>query len=229
MGQLENVMLIRQRAISSGDKLEKREAILDASMELLAKDDYYDISIARIARRAGLAKGTIFLYFRTKEELFLQLQIREYKTWFEEVNGRLHNLLNKKNKRSIDEFVKHITASVGNHPMMIRLAPILHIILERNIDYKTALEFKRFLLTEIHKTGQMIEQGFTFLLKNDGARFLLHLQILLIGLSQLSRPAPLVKQVIEKERMEVFQLNFEIKLSELLALLINGMKVARKR
>ncbi len=222
-------MVIKQRAISSDEKLERREAILDAAMELFAGDDYHDISIARIARKAGLAKGTIFLYFKTKEELFLQLQVREYKSWFEDINRRLRILLQQKNKSSIAEFVENIMASVGAHPMMTRLSPILHVILERNIDYKTALEFKRFLLNEIYATGRLIERCLPFLRKNDGARFLLHFQVLLIGLIQLSRPAPTVKQVIETEKMEVFQLNFEEKLLEMLALLINGMKVISKR
>lgn len=228
-GQLGKVMVIKQRAISSDEKLERREAILDASGELLAKDDYHDISIARIAQKAGLAKGTIFLYFKTKEELFLQLQIREYKSWFEDINRRLQTLLQKKDNSSIGEFVKNVMTSVRRHPLMIRLTPILHVILERNIDYKTALEFKRFLLNEIHATGRLIEHCFPFLQKNDGARFLLHLQVLLIGLIQLSHPAPLVKRVIEKERMEVFQLNFEEELVEILTLLINGMKATRER
>ncbi|MDA8106410.1 MAG: TetR family transcriptional regulator [Nitrospiraceae bacterium] len=221
-------MSIRQRAISSDEKLERREAILNAAEELLSGDDYHDISIARIARKAGVAKGTVFLYFRTKEELFLQLQKREYESWFEDLNRRLNTLLQHKKERRIDEFIKNIMASIKEHPMMTRLTPILHIILERNIDYKTALEFKHFLLREIHATGRLIEQCLPFLRKNDGAGFLLHLQALLIGLIQLSRPAPAVKQVIETEKMEIFQMNFEEKLPEILALLINGMKAKRK-
>ncbi len=222
-------MVIKQRAISNDEKLERREAILDAAAELLARDDYNEISIARIARKVGLAKGTIFLYFRTKEELFLLLQSREYKSWFEDINKRLHTLAQQKKGCGIDEFVENIMAAVGNHSLMTRLTPILHIILERNIDYKTALEFKRFLFNEIHATGRLIERCLPFLPKNDGAWFLLHLQVLLIGLIQLSRPSSTVKQVIEKERMEVFQLNFEEKLSEMLVLLISGMKATRKR
>lgn len=228
-GQLGKVMVIKQRAISNDEKRERREAILDAAEELLTRDDFHDISIARIARKAGLGKGTIFLYFKTKEELFLQLQGREYKSWFEDINKRLYTLVQQKKKCGIDEFVENIMAAVGNHSLMTRLTPILHIILERNIDYKTALEFKRFLLNEIHATGRLIERCLPFLQKNDGAWFLLQLQALLIGLIQLCRPSPTVKQVIEKERMEVFQLNFEEQLSEMLALLINGMKATRKR
>lgn len=222
-------MVIKQRAISSDEKLERREAILNAAAELLTRDEYHDISIACIAQKAGLAKGTIFLYFRTKEELFLQLQVRVYKSWFEDINTRLSTSLGHKNETGIDKFVENIMASIGDHPMMTRLTPILHVILERNIDYKTALEFKRFLLSEVRTTGRLIEQCLPFLRKNDGAQFLLHLQVLLIGLIQLTSPAPIVKQVIDTEKMEVFQLNFEERLSAMLALLISGMKSTRIR
>ncbi|MBI4652063.1 hypothetical protein HY745_12470 [Candidatus Desantisbacteria bacterium] len=49
--------------------------------------------------------------------------------------------------------------------MMIRLIPILHVISEHNIDYKTVLNFKRFLLDEIYHTGQLIERCLPFMKK----------------------------------------------------------------
>src|SRR5512146_559065 len=146
-------MVVKQRAISSEEKLERRQAILVAALELLAEADYQEINISSIARKAGIAKGTIFLYFRTKEELFLQLQIAEYKSWFNDINNRIHVLLQQEKKGSVDKFVQTVVASAVDHPTLIRLTPILHVTLERNIDYKTALEFKRFLLNEIQTTG----------------------------------------------------------------------------
>ncbi|MBI4766779.1 MAG: TetR family transcriptional regulator [Deltaproteobacteria bacterium] len=222
-------MTIKQRAISQSEKQERREAILAAAEKLLVNDDYHDISMASVARKTGLAKGTIFLYFKTKEELFLQLQVKGYRSWFRHINKRLKRLSLQKQKINIQEFVDNIMASFKDNPVLIRLTPILHVILERNIDYKTALDFKRFLLNEIVTTGRLIEQCLLFLRKNDGARFLLYFQVLLIGLIQMSQPAPTVKQVIEEERMEVFQLDFEEKLSEMMILLINGMKATKRR
>ena len=128
----------------------------------------------------------------------------------------------------IDEFVKIVVASAGQHPLLMRLTPILHIVLEHNVDYKTALEFKRFLLNEMQTTGELIEQYFPFLPKNGGTQFLLHLQLVLIGLIQLSHPAPVVKKVIEKKGMEALQLNFEEKLREILTHLLYGIKAADK-
>lgn len=222
-------MVIKQRAISSEEKLERHQAILVAALELLAEADYQEISISSIAGKAGVAKGTIFLYFRTKEELFLQLQIGEYKSWFNDINNRIHVLLQQDKTGSIDEFVKTIVASAVDHPMLVRLTPILHVILERNIDYKTALEFKRFLLNETQTTGSLIEQYLPFLRQYDGARFLLDLQILLIGLIQTSYPSPLVKKVIQTKGMEILQVKFEEKLQETLSLSLNGRKAVYEK
>ena len=222
-------MTIKQRAISHDEKQERREAILNAAEELLASADYHEIRIAGVARKAGLAKGTIFLYFKTKEELFLQLQVRGYQSWFRDINGRLQRLSLQKQEITIQEFVDNIMVSLEDNSALIRLTPILHVILERNIDFKTALNFKRFLLNEILATGRLIEQCLPFLRKNEGARFLLYFQVLLIGLIQMSRPAPTVKQVIEEQKMEVFQLDFEEKLSEMMVLLLKGMKATSRR
>ncbi|MDH5543777.1 MAG: TetR family transcriptional regulator [Nitrospinota bacterium] len=220
-------MVKKLRAVSSDEKLERRETILNAAVDLLGKGDFQNISVSRIARKAGLAKGTIFLYFKTKEDLFLQLQIREYKSWFENFKGRLKASLQRKKFGDIEEFVKNIMDSLACQPLMLQLTPILHIILEQNIDYETALDFKKFLLAEVLATGELVEQCLPFFSENDGARFLLHFQALLIGIIQLSRPAPVVKKVIETEKMEVFQLRLEEKLSEMLTIIVNGMKTIR--
>jgi hypothetical protein len=157
--------------------------------------------------------------------LFLQLQIEEYKSWFNDVNNRIHLFLRQgKMKGNIDEFVKLVASSASGHPTLIQLTPILHVVLERNIDYKTALEFKRFLLQEIQVTGALIEECLPFLHPQDGARFLMDLQILLIGLIQSSHPAPLVEKMIKKEGLEVFLIDFEGKLQETLTLLLNVRK-----
>ncbi len=219
---------MKLRAISDEDKTARRSAILLAALDLLDEDDYHDISVARIARRAGLAKGTIFLYFKTKEELFLQLQMREYTSWFEDVNQRLFDLLGHKKKIGVSEAVKTIMTSIKKHPTMVRMAPLIHVILEHNIDYKTALDFKRFLLAEIRTTGMVIERCLPFLGTNGGSQFLVDLHVLIIGVTQISNPAPLVKQVIEKEGMNIFQVKFEHRLEELLVALLAGMKAGGK-
>ena len=51
----------------------KREAILSAALEEFAAQGFAAARLDDVARRAGVAKGTIYLYFRDKESLFQEL------------------------------------------------------------------------------------------------------------------------------------------------------------
>jgi TetR/AcrR family fatty acid metabolism transcriptional regulator len=50
----------------SGDK---REAILRAATSVFARNGYFNSKVADIARAAGVADGTVYLYFKSKEEI----------------------------------------------------------------------------------------------------------------------------------------------------------------
>ncbi len=47
----------------------KRQAILDAALELFVTQHYHGTAIPEIARRAGVADGTIYRYFKNKQDL----------------------------------------------------------------------------------------------------------------------------------------------------------------
>lgn len=51
----------------------RRETILDAAIVEIAQRGYYDTTIGRIAARAGVADGTIYLYFRNKQEILVAI------------------------------------------------------------------------------------------------------------------------------------------------------------
>ena len=47
----------------------KREAILRAATRVFARNGYFNSKVADIARAAGVADGTVYLYFKSKEEI----------------------------------------------------------------------------------------------------------------------------------------------------------------
>lgn len=70
------------------EKLQKRSNILDAARELFTDFGYHSVSVAQIAQRANVAKGTVYLYFHDKEEMFFCLVEEfeaEMKRFIEEV------------------------------------------------------------------------------------------------------------------------------------------------
>src|SRR3954469_20937341 len=54
------------RSLTIGDK---REAIMRAATSVFAHNGYFNSKVADIAREAGIADGTVYLYFKSKEEI----------------------------------------------------------------------------------------------------------------------------------------------------------------
>lgn len=65
----------------------KRLAILDAALAEFGELDFSGASIRGIAERAGVAKGTIYLYFKDKEELFEAATARGWELFFAEAES----------------------------------------------------------------------------------------------------------------------------------------------
>ncbi len=52
---------------------DKRERILDAAVRVFAKKGFYATRVSEVAKAAGVADGTIYLYFKSKDELLVSL------------------------------------------------------------------------------------------------------------------------------------------------------------
>jgi len=52
---------------------DKREAILKAATEVFARNGFFQSQVADVAREAGVAAGTVYLYFRSKDDLLVSL------------------------------------------------------------------------------------------------------------------------------------------------------------
>jgi TetR/AcrR family fatty acid metabolism transcriptional regulator len=68
----------------SRDNGRKRERILDAAVVEIAQHGYYQTTVAMIARRAGVADGTIYLYFPSKEQILVSVFDRAMDRFIEE-------------------------------------------------------------------------------------------------------------------------------------------------
>jgi AcrR family transcriptional regulator len=72
-----------------GKQPSRADRILDAAGSLLLRYGYRKVTIEDVARQAGIGKGTVYLHWRTKLELFDALLRRESLAMIEEVLARL--------------------------------------------------------------------------------------------------------------------------------------------
>jgi TetR/AcrR family fatty acid metabolism transcriptional regulator len=71
-----------------GDRTDKREAILRAAIDTFAAAGFFNAQVADVARAAGVAAGTVYLYFRGKDDLLISIFERTMTEAMAE--GRLH-------------------------------------------------------------------------------------------------------------------------------------------
>ncbi len=67
---------------------EKRERILSAALKVFSQKGFYKSKVSEIAKEAGVADGTIYLYFKNKDDLLISI--------FEEKIGELISILKQK-------------------------------------------------------------------------------------------------------------------------------------
>ncbi|MGQ0602194.1 MAG: TetR family transcriptional regulator [Anaerolineales bacterium] len=211
-----------KRAIRDEQKEERRQAILETAGRMFAATAYEAVTIAAVARKARLAKGTVFLYFPTKEELFLALTEQQLGEWFETVDARLARL---KAPASIEQVVKIMADSLKERAAFIRLLAILATVLEQNIAFESALRFKRILMARLAQTGAQLERCLPFLAAGGGAHLLLQCQAIVVGLWHLSDPAPVVQEVFVEPEMHLFDLNFDREFRQMLTALLHGLEM----
>ncbi len=68
---------------------EKPQQIIEAAIRVFARNGYYHSRVSDIAREAGIASGTIYLYFKTKDEILVTLFREKMAAWVAFVRGEI--------------------------------------------------------------------------------------------------------------------------------------------
>jgi TetR/AcrR family fatty acid metabolism transcriptional regulator len=68
-----NAVARKSRATPDAPPGPKREAILRAAIDIFAERGYFNAQVADVARAAGVAAGTVYLYFKSKDDLLVSI------------------------------------------------------------------------------------------------------------------------------------------------------------
>jgi TetR/AcrR family transcriptional regulator, fatty acid metabolism regulator protein len=77
---------------------DKRTAILGAAIRVFANNGYFNSKVADIAREAGVADGTVYLYFKSKEEILHSIFDRSMERVIAEGRKRLEGIADAREK-----------------------------------------------------------------------------------------------------------------------------------
>ena len=212
--------LQKLRARSHDEKLLRRATILGAARVLLARTDWTELRMSDVARRAGMAKASVFRYFGKKEELVLAVYLSELGAVFATLERELAGA------RSVSdaEIARRVAATLVDHPLFVRLSTAVHAALARRITVASARQFKEELLGQLAGAARLLEAKLPALTPGAGLRLLLRCHAAMIGLWQLADPPPSVQAALEGGGLDVFRIDFAREIEEVFLALLKNLE-----
>lgn len=111
--------------MSGENQLDKKRLILEKALEVFTEKDYQHATVDEIAEKAEIGKGTVYRYFKNKEELYLELLelaaqarreiIQENIRMIEDLRGKLGRFVIAllRFTKNQPQYFKILTAEVG--------------------------------------------------------------------------------------------------------------------
>ena len=82
----------RGRAAAKAPVTDKREAILRAGIKVFARNGYFSSKVSDVAAEAGIADGTVYLYFKSKDEILHSIFDRAMEEFIDEGKRELASI-----------------------------------------------------------------------------------------------------------------------------------------
>lgn len=213
-----------RNARTAEQKRAKADAIADAALALQRELRFEEWTVQQVARRAGVAKGTVFLYYQSKEALGLAVAQRLLDDWFEELDARLEGAPTPFTPASIAQLVAR---SLESRRPLLRTLSLVGPLLEHNAGRSAVEGFRRWLLERSVRTGRRLEAALPFLRPDEGLRLLLLVHALAIGFHALAEPSPVVEAVLAEPTLTPMRVDFRRAVAEAVWMQLEGLKTAR--
>jgi AcrR family transcriptional regulator len=189
---------------------QRRRLLLDAAHRLFGERKALP-PVADIAAAAGLAKGTVYLYFRTKEEIFVALLEDRFTQLFAALGPLLAQLAFGRADAG-RAFAIAYSSLVRDSGDLLELAALANTVLEKNLPIEPMQRFKRNLADGISQAGALLEERVGARAPGWGATLLLQTYALTLGLWQALDFPPALRAMVQQLALGVLDRDFHAEL-----------------
>jgi len=200
---------MKQRAIADSDKAFRRQSLLHGARTLYLQDPQQLPTVAAIAERCQLAKGTVYLYFKSKEEIFIALLEEEFEQLFQRIGHSLATT--EQGPQLIPAFATTYRDYLAEHPEFLRLAAMANSVLEPSVAPEIVLAFKRKLAAGLAEAGTQLELAAN-LPVGHGAPLLMRTYALTVGLWQACDVPAALKSMLSTPELQLLRPDFLLEL-----------------
>lgn len=133
---------------------DKSTRIMEAAIRVFARKGFYNATIADIAKVAEVAEGTIYLYFKNKDDLLISIFENSMDLFIQEVNRQLEGC-----PGTVEKFRRFVTLHLELVQQNQDLAQVLQIELRQSSKFMKEYEGGKFseylnIIREILENGK---------------------------------------------------------------------------
>ena len=183
-----------KRATTGGEREARRRHILSATAHLLESWSLEDVNVDRIAELAGVAKGTVYLYFRTREELILEVFDRHHDSWLDAFETALDE--------STDDLTPHgvgrvVVSTLVERPLLLRLYGRVGGLLGGSISPQAAERYRIQKAGRIARVARALNRRLPQVTAFQGERWMLRVEAFIAGIAALTLSPAATTGVVE--------------------------------
>ena len=146
----------------------RKDEILNACAALYETKGFNEITIKDIGAETTLTRTGIYLYFQTKEEIFLALLAKEYDGWVAEMQA----VMAEKPTMPRGELAAVLARTLTDHPRLLRLLSMNLYEMEANSRQERLTAFKVSFGASLETVEQMLRKFIPEMSDADRQRFL---------------------------------------------------------
>lgn len=192
-----------KRARGAKEKEARRKAILDSAISLYKNKPGPLPTTAQIGKDAGVAKGTLYLYFRSKEEIFLAILEEYHLNWLKTFHK--HGQFDESIMLTL---LDTSCAFMEENPMFMQLACMSTSVIEQNVDSKILLTHKNAQAKATKAAAKSISAMIDSMPESEAAGLIVRTYALLLGLWQLSHPTDNIAKVLMSPSLQILKPEF---------------------
>ena len=117
----------------------RKEEIVNACEQLHKTIGFKEITLKEIGKVTSFTRTSIYNYFQTKEEIFMEILKKEYVLWIDE----LQQMMDENDQLSIEQFAEKTAGSLERREQLLKILSMNMYDMEENSRMENLVEFKK--------------------------------------------------------------------------------------
>lgn len=127
-----------KRARNTEQVISRKKEIQDACKKIYLKIGFDKVTLKAISNMTSIARSTIYLYYRNKEEIFFDLMIEDGKQWINEMEDAYQKI---GNKTSSDAFKEMLLNFFISRKKLVKVYSLYFAIIQENARNQYLIEY----------------------------------------------------------------------------------------